>query len=546
MTCQHIKIVLRLLSNLNSNLLKRIRKAYSMSLIHKSLVASGAIAISLVTVSSVSANSTYQAKSGDTLSKISKTTNVSINDLKNINHIANVNLVYPGQVLQLGKASTPAKPTATVAPAVTSSTTIYTVRAGDTASKIAANHGISLATLQSLNKIANINLIYVGQKLVVKGGTTSAPAPEPAKTPAPTPAKPSASSVSSTGTYKIVAGDTMSRIAAKHNMSLNALLNLNGMRASQIIYVGQTIKVAGSAPTEPATTVSPAAAPAAKPTTSGSYTVKSGDTLYAIASRLGMPINSLLSANNLNLSSMIYPGQVLKTSGTASATPTPMPTPSKPTAPSSNSGEIKYIAAADVNHDGSMTMDEYNAYTNTPHNNTIVNVSNGNVSEANVGGINASGLSASQAAWLRNAAIDARNATAGTGVRASVTLAQAIIESSWGGSALACGPYNNLFGIKVSGGWTGNQVTMPTGEYYNGGYVTVNAAFRAYASQEASFRDHTNFLLQNSRYPANGVINSASYQAMANGLQSAGYATSPTYASTLISVVERYNLSVLD
>lgn len=536
MICQHIKIVLRLLSNLNSNLLKRIRKAYLMSLIHKSLVASGAIAISLATVSSVSANSTYQVKSGDTLSKISKMTNVSINDLKNINHIANINFIYPGQVLQLGKTSTPAKPTATVAPAVTSSTTTYTVRAGDTASRIAANHGISLATLQSLNKIANINLIYVGQKLVVKGATTSAPA----KTPTPAPAKSSVSSVSSTGTYKIVAGDTMSRIAAKHNMSLNALLNLNGMRASQIIYVGQTIKVAGTAPKAPATTVSPA--PAAKPTTSGSYTVKSGDTLYAIASKLGMSINSLLSVNNLRLSSIIYPGQVLKTSGTASATPTP----SKPTVSSSNSGEIKYIAAADVNHDGFMTMAEYNAYMNSPHSNTIVNVSNGNVSQANVGGINVSGLSASQAAWLRNAAIDARNATAGTGVRASVTLAQAIIESGWGGSALARAPYNNLFGIKVTAGWTGNQVIMATGEYFNGRYVTVNAAFRAYASQEASFRDHTNFLLQNSRYPANGVINSASYQAMANGLQRAGYATSPTYASTLISVVERYNLSVLD
>lgn len=511
-----------------------------MTSLKTSLLAAGTVALSMGIAHNVSANSTYQVKSGDTLSRIASANHTSVNDLKNINHISNINFIYPGQVLQLGKARTSVKPTSPVAPAVTSSTTTYTVRAGDTASRIAANHGISLATLRSLNKIANINLIYVGQKLVVKGGSTSAPRKAAAKTTTPAPAKPSASSVSSTGTYKIIAGDTMSRIAAKHNMSLNALLNLNGMRASQIIYVGQTIKAAGSAPTKPAATVS--SAPAAKPTISGSYTVKSGDTLYAIASRLGMPINSLLSVNNLHLSSIIYPGQVLKTSGTASATPTP----SKPTAPSSNSGEIKYIAAADVNHDGFMTMAEYNAYMDSPHSNTIVNVSNGNVSQANVGGINVSGLSASQAAWLRNAAIDARNATAGTGVRASVTLAQAIIESGWGGSALARAPYNNLFGIKVTAGWTGNQVIMATGEYFNGRYVTVNAAFRAYASQEASFRDHTNFLLQNSRYPANGVINSDSYQAMANGLQRAGYATSPTYASTLISVVQRYNLSVLD
>jgi len=243
----------------------------------------------------------------------------------------------------------------------------------------------------------------------------------------------------------------------------------------------------------------------------------------------------------LTATTIIYPGQKLKTTGTNSTT---TQTPS--TSSQNTTTEIKYIAAADTNHDGFMTMAEYNTYQNQNHNNSSTVVSNNTVTQVSVGDIKTAGLSATQIAWLRSAIVDARSATAGTGVRASITVAQAIIESGWGSSALAQAPYNNLFGIKSGSSWYGNQVTMRTGEYINGQYVTVNASFRAYASQESSFRDHTNFLLQNGRYASHGVINSSSYQSMAYGLQQAGYATDPNYANTLIGVVQRYNLSILD
>lgn len=529
-----------------------------MTSLKTSLLAAGTVALSMGIAHNVSANSTYQVKSGDTLSRIASANHTSVNDLKNINHISNINFIYPGQILQLSAASSSSpKPAATQNTSGAKKT--YTVRAGDTASAVASKNGISLAQLKSYNNIANINLIYVGQVLVVgEGGTTSHPAQAASK-----PATPNPAPASNTGTYRVVSGDTMSAIAAKHGMSLSALLSMNNMQVSQIIYVGQTIKVSGGAPSN---TVTPAPAQnnssqdTNKPTVTGSYTVKSGDTLYRIASQTGTPINTLLSVNGLRLTSMIYPGQVLKLSGSNTATPAPAQNNSSQntnnnSSSSNNSGVIKYIAAADTNHDGFMTMAEYNTYMASHQNATsnvgpaagiITNMSNGNTASTNLGAINTAGLSATQAAWLRTAAVDAKNATAGTGVRASVTVAQAIIESGWGSSALASAPYNNLFGIKVSAGWYGGQVMMRTGEYINGGYVTVNAAFRSYASQEASFRDHTNFLLQNSRYAANGVINSGSYQAMANGLQAAGYATDPSYAATLISVVQRYNLSVLD
>ena len=522
-----------------------------MTSLKTSLLAAGTVALSMGIAHNVSANSTYQVKSGDTLSRIASANNTSVNDLKNINHISNINLIYPGQILQLSAASSSSsKPATTSTQSTSGSKKTYTVKAGDTASAVASRNGISLAQLKSYNNIANINLIYVGQVLVVgEGSTTSQPSQAASK-----PATSNNSTASNTGTYRVVSGDTMSAIAARHGMSLSALLSMNNMQASQIIYVGQTIKVSGgqsSNTVTPTPTQNNSSQNTNKPTVTGSYTVKSGDTLYHIASQTGTPINTLLSVNGLSLTSIIYPGQVLKLSGSSNASSNNNNNSSS----SNNSGEIKYIAAADTNHDGFMTMAEYNAYMASHQNSNsntgsasgiINNMTNGDTSSTNVGAISTAGLSATQAAWLRTAAVDAKNATAGTGVRASVTVAQAIIESGWGSSALASAPYNNLFGIKVSAGWYGGQVIMRTGEYINGSYVTVNAAFRSYASQEASFRDHTNFLLQNSRYAANGVINSGSYQAMANGLQAAGYATDPSYAATLISVVQRYNLSVLD
>ena len=521
-----------------------------MTSLKTSLLAAGTVALSMGIAHNVSANSTYQVKSGDTLSRIASANHTSVNDLKNINHISNINLIYPGQILQLSAASSSSsKPATTSTQSTSGSKKTYTVKAGDTASAVASRNGISLAQLKSYNNIANINLIYVGQVLVVgEGSTTSQPSQAASK-----PATSNNSTASNTGTYRVVSGDTMSAIAARHGMSLSALLSMNNMQASQIIYVGQTIKVSGgqsSNTVTPTPTQNNSSQNTNKPTVTGSYTVKSGDTLYHIASQTGTPINTLLSVNGLSLTSIIYPGQVLKLSGSSNASSS-----NNNSSSSNNSGEIKYIAAADTNHDGFMTMAEYNAYMASHQNSNsntgsasgiINNMTNGDTSSTNVGAISTAGLSATQAAWLSNAAIDAKNATAGTGVRASVTVAQAIIESGWGSSALASAPYNNLFGIKVSAGWYGGQVIMRTGEYINGSYVTVNAAFRSYASQEASFRDHTNFLLQNSRYAANGVINSGSYQAMANGLQAAGYATDPSYAATLISVVQRYNLSVLD
>ncbi|KRL55117.1 putative mannosyl-glycoprotein endo-beta-N-acetylglucosamidase [Paucilactobacillus oligofermentans DSM 15707 = LMG 22743] len=120
----------------------------------------------------------------------------------------------------------------------------------------------------------------------------------------------------------------------------------------------------------------------------------------------------------------------------------------------------------------------------------------------------------------------------------SLTAAQAIIESGWGNSDLTT-MANNLFGIK--GSYNGNSITMATGEYYNGQYVTVNAQFRAYASYAESMSDHSQFLLDNSRYANLIGVTDSNIAAML--IQQDGYATSPTYAKTLMNTMNYYDLT---
>ncbi len=133
-------------------------------------------------------------------------------------------------------------------------------------------------------------------------------------------------------------------------------------------------------------------------------------------------------------------------------------------------------------------------------------------------------------------------------VPASVTIAQAILESGWGRSGLTTND-RNFFGIKCFSGVYGpiangchNYVTQ---EFVNNAYVTTTASFRTYASALDSFRDHGRFLVVNDRYaPAfayTGNANQFLYQ-----IWLAGYATSPTYVPNVQALMTQYNLYQYD
>jgi len=124
------------------------------------------------------------------------------------------------------------------------------------------------------------------------------------------------------------------------------------------------------------------------------------------------------------------------------------------------------------------------------------------------------------------------------GIPASITLAQGILESGAGKSALTR-KSNNHFGIKKNGGWTGPV-------FYAWDDDPQQSPFRCYSSPEESFRDHSKFLKDNSRYNSLFNISPYNYRAWAIGLQNAGYATSPTYAKGLIGYIDAYRLYAIN
>lgn len=130
------------------------------------------------------------------------------------------------------------------------------------------------------------------------------------------------------------------------------------------------------------------------------------------------------------------------------------------------------------------------------------------------------------------------------GILPSITAAQAILESGWGSPELAKAPNNNLFGIKDSEDWHGEIVTVPTQEFLNGDYITVNAAFRKYATWNDSVVDHAKFFTSTEWRKDNyrKVVNETDYRIAAQELKNAGYATDPNYPGKLIRLIEAYKL----
>lgn len=124
-----------------------------------------------------------------------------------------------------------------------------------------------------------------------------------------------------------------------------------------------------------------------------------------------------------------------------------------------------------------------------------------------------------------------------SGVPASIKLAQACLESANGISELAR-KSNNHFGIKCKSDWTGGKV------YYDDD--AKDECFRKYNSIEDSYRDHSNFLMNNPRYASLFQLATTDYKGWAQGLKKAGYATANHYDRTLIRIIEEHKLYRLD
>ncbi len=130
----------------------------------------------------------------------------------------------------------------------------------------------------------------------------------------------------------------------------------------------------------------------------------------------------------------------------------------------------------------------------------------------------------------------------------SVTIAQAILESGWGESALSS-EHNNLFGIKADDRWNGKKVNMKTKENHED---VIQGYFRAYQNYEESIKDHGKFLSENNRYRDKGIFDKKTYEGQTQALEDAGYATAKNedgelvYADLLTNVIKNNNLMLYD
>jgi flagellum-specific peptidoglycan hydrolase FlgJ len=120
-----------------------------------------------------------------------------------------------------------------------------------------------------------------------------------------------------------------------------------------------------------------------------------------------------------------------------------------------------------------------------------------------------------------------------TGVPASITLAQGILESQSGNSELTQ-LSNNHFGIKCKKNWTGETVLHDDDQR--------KECFRKYSSAEDSYRDHSDFLRANDRYASLFSLDPLDYSGWAYGLKQAGYATESNYPQALVKLIEDYHL----
>ena len=138
----------------------------------------------------------------------------------------------------------------------------------------------------------------------------------------------------------------------------------------------------------------------------------------------------------------------------------------------------------------------------------------------------------------------AENNKRGKPLYPSVVIAQAICESGWGQSKIMM-KANAIFGIKATSSWKGKVYNANTQECYDGStYTNITACFRAYNSLAESIADYFDLILGLSRYK--GAINTSSPLECITAIKNGGYATSPTYINTIMSIINSNNLTQYD
>ena len=245
---------------------------------------------------------------GETLGSIAAQHGISAGELQRINDLSDSTLLLPGQALKLfSQVVQPSVLDKIVTPLE------HTVKSGETLGKIAQHYSISLSGLLALNKLSEKALIFPGQKLQIRSVTPSKP-----------------QRGLNALEHVVTEGETLIDIAKSNRVSLTALLKLNNLSKTSLIFVGQKLELPRPAAEQVA---SPAVATNSigKPTVvclfHGFHKIRAGETISKIAAMHGVSTQSLLTANQLNWNSTIFIGQKIMIPGVHSALDCPKLTP---------------------------------------------------------------------------------------------------------------------------------------------------------------------------------------------------------------------------
>lgn len=320
--------------------------------------------------------------------------------------------------------------------------------------------------------------------------------------------------------YVVKDGETLSEIAARFGTAVSALLWNNGLESADQLQAGARLTIL--------------------PVTGVLHLVQDGETLATIAERYGAKLDDVLAVNALDRADAVASGRVIVIAGVTVPMPTGASAPSDTTdaeivaLAAREEGPVPVRASNKVHVDRPAAVEEpTDDWPELPQ----LESPDGLPRPANVAGW--------QREFILSVAPGARESQRKNGIPASVTLAQAILESDWGRSRLTR-EAKNLFGIKAHREpGTAGVYNISTWEVYGGANVTVMAAFKAYHSFQDSIVDHGRWFHQNSRYWRALEVRDDPRE-FARAINAAGYATDPAYSSKLIALMEKHDLFAYD
>ncbi len=300
-------------------------------------------------------------------------------------------------------------------------------------------------------------------------------------------------------TYEVQPGDSVRTIAQTFGVSNETLIWVNDLSDPDVLFPGQTLQIL--------------------PFSGLIHEVRPGDTVASVANGYQARIDDVVRVNHLQAPYVIVIGQKLVVPGGYRPLPRKVlpiaPAPEAP-APPAESVQAPEDAAGQQAAAAPVPRHKLPQLGNTPQEQFI--------------------------AAIGEAAVESHEAT---GVPASVTIAQAILESYWGSSRLAKDA-NNYFGIKAqTKPGPAGVLWLDVWEVVGGRNVVQREPFRVYNSVAESFVDHGHFFLENGRYGAALAARRDARQ-FAREVNRAGYATDPAYASKLIALMDRYDLYRFD